>query len=180
MLWNWNVKDTCFLASGWHITSNGMMAASCIGVALLVVLLEALRVMGKKYDGMILAQMRQRGNAVLAASAQLYDEDIANGRGARQSFRPAPIIPSSHSTIIIRGSPVQQAIRAIIYAVVCGVAYIIMLLAMSFNGAIILSIVAGAGLGKFLTDWLSLTIELRGDGNKEQVEGIEESTVCCQ
>jgi hypothetical protein len=36
MLWNWHVNDACFVSSSWHITSDGMMAASCIGTALLV------------------------------------------------------------------------------------------------------------------------------------------------
>lgn len=80
----------------------------------------------------------------------------------------------------MRVSPVQQVLRAVLYAVTFAVAYIIMLLAMSYNGAIIFSIIVGAGLGKFLTDWLSLTIELGGEEDEKKAEGIEELTVCCQ
>ncbi|KAK0389860.1 hypothetical protein NLU13_3433 [Sarocladium strictum] len=180
MLWNWNVKDACFLSSGWHITSRGMMAASCIGIALLVVLLEFLRLMGKKYDAMILAQMKRRGNVILAATSPFSDEDTTNSKGARQSCRPATQSSARGRKIVLRVSPVQQLLRAVLYAVTFFIAYIIMLLAMSYNGAVLISIVVGAGLGKFLTDWLSLTIESNGEDDENKAEGIEELTVCCQ
>lgn len=154
-----------------------MMAASCIGVALLVVVLEVLRLMGKKFDAMILAQMKRRGNAVLAASTATsnFDNEQPVSR-----CRPAVAVSGSRRKVIMRVSPVQQLLRAILYAITFGVAYIIMLLAMYFNGYIIMSIVVGAGLGKFLCDWLTCTIVLDGEEEEEKVEGIEEPTVCCQ
>jgi copper transporter 1 len=60
--------------------------------------------------------------------------------------------------VVIRVTPLQQPARAVLHAVTFGLAYIIMLLAMYFNGYIFLSLVVGAGLGKFLCDWLEVTI----------------------
>jgi copper transporter 1 len=61
------------------------------------------------------------------------------------------------------------------------VAYIVMLLAMYFNGYIIISIFLGAGLGKFLCDWTTFRIPLvglgQGDGSK--VVGNDNLTFCC-
>lgn len=177
MLWNWNVKDACFLASGWQITNGGMMAASCIGVALLVVVLEVMRLMGKKLDALMLAQMQRRGKAVLAASLRTPDED---GRALRQSCRPEVTTSGPRRKIIMRVSPVQQVLRAILYAGTFAIAYILMLILMSYNGYLICSVVIGAGLGKFLTDWLSCTIYAENEEEEKKAEGIEELTVCCQ
>ena len=70
-----------------------------------------------------------------------------------------------------RATAVQQAVRAILHVAVFGVAYILMLLAMYFNGYIILSIFLGVGVGKYLCDWLVLS----------EAEGEVEfnPTVCC-
>ena len=70
-----------------------------------------------------------------------------------------------------RATPIQQAIRAILHAAVFGVAYILMLLAMYFNGYIILAIFIGVGVGKYLCDWLVL-------GEAEADEEYN-PTVCC-
>jgi len=70
-----------------------------------------------------------------------------------------------------RATPIQQAIRAVLHAAVFGVAYILMLLAMYFNGYIIIAIFVGVGVGKYLCDWLVLS----------EAEGEDEynPTVCC-
>lgn len=52
-----------------------------------------------------------------------------------------------------------------------GVAYIIMLLAMYYNGFILLSIVVGAFLGAFVFSWESVEL---GSAN-----GRAEATLCC-
>ncbi|KAF6781661.1 high affinity copper transporter [Colletotrichum sojae] len=166
MLWNWYTIDACFLSNSWQIRNRGMMAASCIGVVLLVVALEVLRTLGKKYDDLCLSQMRRRGTALLSAAG--LDDSKAS------CARPA----SAQRKMVLRVSPLQQVLRSIIHAVTFGVAYVVMLLAMYFNGYIIISIIIGAGLGKFLTDWLSCTVTVDDDGTK--AAGIEDTTVCCQ
>lgn len=66
-----------------------------------------------------------------------------------------------------RVSPLQQLIRAAIHAVTFGLAYIIMLLAMYFNGYIIISIILGTGIGKFLLDWMTVTVALSSEEGEE-------------
>lgn len=153
MLWNWNTVDACFLSSSWQILNNGMMVASCIGVALLVVTLEVLRHMIMVYDARILEQMRRRGAAVLASSAAVPVTDSAARDSDKDVYPPLP-----RRKIVMRVSPLQQVLRAVLYAVTFGVAYVVMMLAMYLNGYILISIIIGAGLGKFLCDWLSCTV----------------------
>ncbi|CRK48122.1 hypothetical protein BN1723_001379 [Verticillium longisporum] len=79
--------------------------------------------------------------------------------------------------LIFRASPVEQLIRAVLHTTFFGLAYIIMLLAMYYNGYIIISILLGAGLGKFLCDWLVYKVET--GAATQQAKGVEEPTGCC-
>jgi copper transporter 1 len=52
----------------------------------------------------------------------------------------------------------QQAIRALLHMMQFAVAYFIMLLAMYYNGYIIISIIIGAFLGSFVLSWEPITL----------------------
>lgn len=97
------------------------------------------------------------------------------------------------TTLKFRASPLQQLIRALIHAVMFGLGYLIMLLAMYYNGYVLISIWIGALLGKFLCDWLTVKFEIRGGDEEEEdmmmsdgftdevprLQGVEDATVCC-
>ncbi|WWD00373.1 hypothetical protein V866_007285 [Kwoniella sp. B9012] len=140
MLWNWDVIDTCFISSGWHNTTRGAFAASCVGVVFMAILLELLRRISRDYDRLILKQLS-------TVSIKL------------QNHRPR------------RATPLQQLIRSLIHVAVFGLAYLLMLLVMSYNGYLIFSILIGTGIGKFFCDWLVLGME--------STTNEEEPTVCC-
>jgi copper transporter 1 len=186
MLWNWYTIDACFLASSWHIKTKGMFAASCIGVALLVVCLEFLRRLGKEYDAYILRQFHRRAASLqyqprVSYAAPKFDNGLtANGCGPDASC--APPLPEQRF-ITFRATPAQQITRGIIHAATFGLGYIVMLLAMYFNGYIIISIIMGAFLGKVLCDWMIVRLPLVGgqshDESENETPGISEPTVCC-
>lgn len=170
MLWNWYTIDACFLSSSWQISSNGAFAATCIGVVLMVVALEGLRRLGKEYDAHIVGEFQARLAAISASSAS----------SEQAGASPQPVT--------FKASPVQQLVRSIIHAVTFGLAYIIMLLAMYYNGYIIICIIIGAGLGKFFCDWMTATVTLASSSPKDNnacsgisvnAAGIEEPSVCC-
>ena len=52
---------------------------------------------------------------------------------------------------------------------------------MYYNGYIIICIFIGAGLGKFVCDWLVVKIspDTLLERNGKKPSGIEETTVCC-
>jgi copper transporter 1 len=64
-----------------------------------------------------------------------------------------------------------------------GLAYIVMLLVMGFNGYIFVSIILGAVLGKFLCDWMVVRIPYGGQVNEKDTRrsSIEAAgpTGCC-
>ncbi|KAI1080786.1 Ctr-domain-containing protein [Whalleya microplaca] len=163
MVWNWNTIGACFFAESWRIGNDGMMAASCIGVLLLVVCLELLRRLGKEYDNFILRQFQQHVAAQIHGS-RINDTDTSS-LGAQ--------------AVTFRATPLQQLIRSIIHAVSFGLAYIIMLIAMSFNGYIIISIIIGAGIGKFLCDWMIQKVSIGGSQQAKGSSELDEPSVCC-
>ncbi|KAJ5085918.1 Ctr copper transporter family-domain-containing protein [Penicillium argentinense] len=167
MLFNWYTIDACFLSEGWHIQNNGMFAATCIGTILLVVLVEFFRRAGKEYDNLLTRQFERQAAARKTALAGDW-LDCAGGKHARRALR-------------FRVTPLQQLARAFLHALTFGGAYIIMLLAMYFNVYVIICIFIGAGLGKFLCDWMVVQIDLDLDQDEthEGAKGVEETTVCC-
>ena len=68
--------------------------------------------------------------------------------GAQDVKRP---LPKEHRDLA-RMMP-QQAIRSILYTFQFTIAYVIMLLAMYYNGYIIICIIIGAFLGSFISSW---------------------------
>ncbi|RMZ87811.1 hypothetical protein DV736_g4970, partial [Chaetothyriales sp. CBS 134916] len=132
MLWNWYTIDACFLTQSWHVHSRASFAASCIGVILLVVSVEVLRRVGKAYDKWLLADFQRQ------AAQRVVDPSVENNQWTGDN--------EYHS---FRYTPLQQLIRSVIHMTTFAVAYLIMLLAMYFNGYIIISIFIGALLGKF-------------------------------
>ena len=184
MLWNWFTVDACryspyddldpsssdtgFLAESWHVSSNGVFAVSCIGVVLLVVCLEVLRRVGKEYDRFLVAQFQRQ-------STRRISESSSEGM-------PCTTMPTYQN---FRYTPLQQLARSVIHMATFAVAYFIMLLAMYFNGYIIISIFIGALIGKFICDWETVKIPT-GSGSNSQVErerqvpkGEQELTYCC-
>ncbi|CAG7945989.1 unnamed protein product [Penicillium salamii] len=151
MLFNFNTIDACFLSTGWQIKNNGMFAATCIGTVLLVVLVEFCRRIGREYDNFLTRQ---------------FQRQAAHGTFAKKWER---------STVTFRATPLQQLTRAIIHAVTFAGAYITMLLAMYFNVYVIICIFIGAGLGKFLCDWMVVTVGLDDVPDRK----LEETTICC-
>lgn len=171
MLWNWHTIDACFISESWHIQNNGMFAATCIGVILLVLLVEFLRRLGKEYDSLITRRCQRQAAAFRT-------------KPASPGCSPAvdESAPGQPTVVTYRATLVQQAIRALIHAATFAGAYITMLLAMYYNGYIIICIFIGAGLGKFLCDWMIIKIDLTEseDGDCKRSSRIEPTTtVCC-
>lgn len=143
-----------------------MFAGSCIGVILLVICLEFLRRVGREYDAFILRRARLRAQYLTVQSqpstpaAASDAEDVATGTKASSSAQPsagkAPNCPAAD--VPVRPTLVEQLIRALMHMLQFAVAYFIMLLAMYFNGYIIICIFIGAFLGSFLFTWEPLQL----------------------
>ncbi|KAF1942553.1 Ctr copper transporter [Clathrospora elynae] len=171
MLWNWDTIDSCFISRSWHNTSKGMFAGNCIGVLLLVIFLEFLRRAGKEYDHYIVAQ-----HAKSLGSFNTPTSSISSDHGISKT--PAATATVAHHMPIaaskFRPTIVQQAVRALLHMLQFAVAYFVMLLAMYYNGYIIICIFIGAYIGYFIFGWESFNVR---QGGQDRMQ--ENATLCC-
>ncbi|KAL8763190.1 MAG: hypothetical protein Q9203_007458 [Teloschistes exilis] len=174
MLWNWYTVDSCFISSTWHITSKGKFAGSCIGVICLVVVLETLRRMQREYDRFLIKQAQAHADRIHSSTRENGSDFerspvIEANQGLKDQGNHVSIIRKSSSPMSSKGTTlaaplqykptiVQQAVRALIHMLQFAVAYFIMLLAMYYNGYIIICIIIGAFLGFFLCSWEGIRI----------------------
>ncbi|KAK6363596.1 Copper Transporter integral membrane protein that functions in high affinity copper transport [Orbilia blumenaviensis] len=152
MLWNWYTVNACFISKTWRVSSEGIFALSCIGVILLVISLEFVRRMQREYDRHIIRHATAAATTQTAGAGKLAEE------GSHVSASPDPNqirgFNNASSRLArflrpfnFRPSFLQQVVRGLLYMVQFGAAYFVMLLAMYYNGYIIICILIGAFLG---------------------------------
>ena len=139
MLWNWNTIDSCFLAESWRTQTSGAFAGSCIGVILLVILLELLRRAGKEIDAWVVNAHRKKlsrrsaRNALSRADASATKEAAVShvsptrSASSRSTQAPGRSQVVGVSSMAFRPTPLQQAVRATHHMATFALAYIIML-----------------------------------------------------
>jgi solute carrier family 31 (copper transporter), member 1 len=144
-----------FISRTWRITSTGMFAGSCIGVICLVFSLEFLRRLGKEYDKYLLRDHeRQLYRRTTSGSSE---EPLNNTDRSRDGKSVAVTGLQRHRhQQAFKPNMLQQSIRALLHMLQFGVAYFIMLLAMYYNGYVIICILIGALLGSFIFNWETL------------------------
>ena len=130
MLWNWYTIDACFLSKTWHVRSTGAFAGSCIGVIFLVISLELLRRVQREFDRYLI----RRDDALFSR------HDSSEGEDGNSDGRPGKANPS----ISIRSAGDfdhkahlklwQHLVRSFLYMMQFAVGYLVMLLAMYYNG----------------------------------------------
>lgn len=123
MLWNWYTVDACFLSSQWRITSPGMMAGSCIGVILLVMVLEALRRASREYDAYIIRQHMASTPTSMPSGGRGPSESDSENNGKGPAVASAAACPQPKRSF--KPSLVQQLVRATLHMCQFAVAYFV-------------------------------------------------------
>ncbi|KAG6115298.1 hypothetical protein E4U13_002878 [Claviceps humidiphila] len=175
MLFNLYTIDSCFLSSQWRITSNAAFAGSCIGVFLLTLVLELLRRSIKEYDRYLIRQHRSRHQTSSNATGSTTGSATGSATPPNTTKNCAAAVSSitcGKAVPPFRPNALQQGIRAFLHLLAFFVGYILMLLAMYYNGYILLCIFLGAFVGAFIFQWE----ELLGD---EPTSAAQETTLCC-
>jgi len=129
--------------------------------------LEFLRRVGKEYDHYIVKQAQRTLQEPTIARPASYSHSESGS--AKEPALVAVGAPRSNARKF-RPGVFQQLVRALIHMAQFGLAYIIMLLAMYYNGYIIISIIIGAFLGAFVFSWEAIDLGL---------DTKEETTLCC-
>jgi copper transporter 1 len=146
-----------------------MFAGSCIGVICLVICLEFLRRVGREYDAFIVrrAHLRRQYLSATASSqgltraadAENSQETTRSVQGAASKGAPQTVCSAFEDKTPVRPTLVEQLVRALLHMLQFAVAYFVMLLAMYFNGYIIICIFIGAFLGSFIFSWEPLNLQ---------------------
>ena len=136
-----------------------MFAGSCIGVIFLVMSLAFLRRLHRSYDAAIARSLARR-QPLAQRSQSLPDSSNDDCKGANEGSTGAANIssrmllpPFEFRAASPRPTLLQQTLRALLHMVQFAVAYFVMLLAMYYNGYIIICILIGAFLGYFVFEW---------------------------
>ena len=164
---NWDTIGTCFLAPSWYNSDIAKFAGSCIGIAFWVILTEYIRRCSREFDRYIVRE----------ATKQIRNADKTKC-GDIECRGPLGFLSRSKSgfsgRIRLYPTVIQQSLRALLYAIQFTSAYLIMLIAMTFNGYILISIILGALVGYFFSTWDTLgmvVISENGDTNSQSVIG---------
>jgi len=170
MLGNWKTIGACFLTRSWMISTSGQFAGSCIGVAFWVILTECIRRFAREYDRLVIATAVE---SITRSQQQFPEKWIENGvhnSVSSEEDQSAKSFPT-HALSMVFGLPprtltarglrirptfLQQCVRTLLYGMQFTSAYLIMLIAMTYNGYMLLSIILGAMVGYFATTWDTL------------------------
>lgn len=135
-----------------------MFAGSCIGVACLVLLLEFLRRLAKEYDRYLGRQNARQGRAQHLSFSSDSDGLLQTSSASKGTPASNNSVEGSATSKAFRPSILQQSVRAGLHMMQFGIAYIVMLLAMYYNGYFIISIFLAAFVGSFIFNWETLGI----------------------
>lgn len=125
MLWNWYTMDACFISEGWHVTTRGGFAVSCLGATGMVLVFEFLRRLVKEYDIWL---VRKRVIAAQGGPRTVGGGDAAAGDGSGNNGNNNHARTNKMlATGYFRPTRSEQAIRALLYTMQVIVGYFIML-----------------------------------------------------
>ncbi|CAG8949610.1 hypothetical protein HYFRA_00007843 [Hymenoscyphus fraxineus] len=156
MLLNWTTMNACFLTSSFKITSNFTFLLACLLAFLLVLSLEFLRRLQRTYDRYLLNRSKEPSKPLEMEERLLGKDEILD---TLVDERPLVVV-------------VEQLIRGLLHVSQFAVSYCVMLLYMSSNGYIIISILCGALVGFAL-----FTRDMMRPGMKLDVEVMKKD--CC-
>lgn len=133
MTFYFGYKNVELLFAGLVINTPGEMAGACIGVFLLAVLYEGLKI----------------GREVLLRRNQV---------NVRYNSMPVPgsdgtVLMETHKTVGQRMLSMAHFLQTLLHIIQVVVSYFLMLVFMTYNGYLCIAVAAGAGLGYFLFSW---------------------------
>lgn len=158
-----------------------------MGIFVIVILIEVIRRFGREWDRYIVrsaqasrqnqlaAQPRHAAASELSPTSSASHEKVPSGAvpphapeldssmygyPARAGLRGSAARFWARNPRRFRPSLLQQLIRSLIYGVQFTGAYLVMLMAMTFNGYILLAICVGGLFGHFISTWDALAFDV--------------------
>ncbi|KAG9239202.1 Ctr copper transporter family-domain-containing protein [Amylocarpus encephaloides] len=147
MLLNWYTTDACFLSSEFRVGSPFPFFLVCLAVFLLVISLELSRRFQRGFDEYLWERSARYREKKVDAVGEMEEKQLIKGNGGNA----AVFEKEKYTTVLL-----EQLARGALHVIQFAISYCIMLLYMSNNGYIIISILSGAlcGFALFTRDML--------------------------
>ncbi|KAI0175686.1 Ctr copper transporter family protein [Hypoxylon sp. FL1284] len=130
MLFTWNTENLCIVFRQWHVRGPASLVFSLLAIIAVCAGYEALREGIRRYENAVAAKQETVPNEENTESSALL--------GVGRSSQADAIGQKAH------------IIRSVLYGVQNFYAFMIMLLFMTYNGFVMISVAVGAGLGFYL------------------------------
>ncbi|KAL5381455.1 hypothetical protein DPSP01_007169 [Paraphaeosphaeria sporulosa] len=125
MLFTWDTTDLCIVFKSWHISGTGTLILSLLAIVLMTAGYEAVREASRRYDA--------------------HTKRVSEGRSSGDD------LSRRHGRTSASASEQQtKTVKALFYAVQVFYSFFIMLLFMTYNGWVMLSVAVGAFVGYLL------------------------------
>ncbi|CAG8645136.1 2562_t:CDS:2 [Acaulospora morrowiae] len=128
MLFNWEYRNLCIVFSWWGVNSIPGLILSCAIICILAITFEVLRFVSRKYD-----------EKIYLSGHRPLEEETANASTSTNTGNSRPV----------RITHIQQIMRSLIYSIQVLLSFFLMLMFMTYNGFVMISVVIGAGIGYF-------------------------------
>uniref|UniRef100_A0A1D1YNN7 Copper transport protein n=1 Tax=Anthurium amnicola TaxID=1678845 RepID=A0A1D1YNN7_9ARAE len=138
MLFNWDTERLCIIFSWWSVNSIGFLILSCLVVIFLAASFEFLKLVLRKYDSKIYTSSHSQ----LQEGRDTNPEEVASQNN------------------VIRITYTQHLVRTFIHTAQVFLSFFLMLIFMTYNGFLMISVIIGAAVGYFV--FAKQTIESGG------------------
>ncbi|KAL4974938.1 Ctr copper transporter family-domain-containing protein [Aspergillus desertorum] len=151
MLFTWSTKNLCIVFSTWRVTGPLSLLGSLFVIVLLAAGYEGIRQVTRKYE-VAHARRLSAFSAAVVGSNEIAEEAVTGSEPGPES-QSQVYIPNSSSPLLV-GSENRRAVErrgkitmAALYGVQVFYSFFIMLLFMTYNGFVMLSVAVGAFVG---------------------------------
>jgi copper transporter 1 len=140
-------SQATILFAGWTTTTAGQMFGSCLIMIIVAALYEGLKVLRDWLLRRALVVHQSNGDVVAVPT---NDGDM--------SCEAPKLTKTHHRTARCRMMSLAHFIQTLLHIIQVAVSYALMLVFMTYNAWLCLSILAGAGIGYFLFCWRRVTV----------------------
>ncbi|KAI8077825.1 Ctr copper transporter family-domain-containing protein [Halteromyces radiatus] len=138
MIFNWQIENVCVVFESWHIYTWVGMLVSCFVIFSIAAGYEYLRAWTANLDREVtLADVKRQRDSVgnnVSSSGRNGESDTLLGHHLETSS-----LRKRH-----------RVIRSVMYAILMGISFWLMLVFMTYNGYLMIAIILGAGVGHYI------------------------------
>lgn len=136
MLFNWDVENVCIVFEWWRIETPFGLLLSSLVIAGIAAGYEFLRASSRAYDNQLLAADKKKDTS--------RRMDLEDDHSENESLLASTFVRQTTNM-----SQQQRVTRSVFYAILVAISFWLMLVFMTYNGFLMLSVVIGAGIGHY-------------------------------